>query len=66
MPKLTTVVTVNLPLGLFFWSPNEVSTSLSLLITSWAVLNTYSPFSVKVRPLACLSKSLTLSSYSRD
>ena len=31
-----------------------------------AVLNKYSPFSVNVRPLACLSKSCTLRSCSRD
>ena len=35
----------------------EVETSLSLLITSCAVLKTYSPFSVSVNPLACLSNN---------
>ena len=57
---------VNLPVGLFFWSPNEVSTSFNLLITSCAVLNTYSPFSVRVRPLACLSNNWTFKSCSKD
>ena len=57
MPKLTTVVTVNFPLGLFFLSIKVDSTSLSLEITSCAVLNKYSPFSVKDKPLACLSNS---------
>ena len=66
VPKLTTVVTVNFPLGLFFWSPKVVSTSLSLEITSCAVLNKYPPFSVNANPLACLSKSCTFKSCSKD
>ena len=63
---VTTVVTVSLPCGLSFLSPKVVSTSFSLLITSWAVLNTYSPFSVKVSPLACLSNNFTFKSSSKD
>jgi len=66
VPKLLTVVIVNFPVGLFFWSPREVSTSFNLLITSWAVLKTYSPFSVSVRPLACLSNNCTFKSCSKD
>ena len=49
-----------------FKTANEVSTSLSLLITSRAVLNTYSPFSVRVNPLACLSNNCTFKSCSND
>ena len=50
--SVTTVVTVNFPLGLLFLSIKVDSTSLSLEITSWAVLKRYSPFSVSVKPLA--------------
>ena len=65
VPKLLTVVIVNFPVGLFFWSPKDVSTSFSLLITSCAVLKTYSPFSVSVNPLACLSNNWTFKSCSK-
>ena len=37
--------------------PFPVPLGISLLITSWAVLKTYSPFSVSVSPLACLSNN---------
>ena len=65
-PNPTTVVTINFPEGLSFFSIKEVSTPFKCIMTSLAVLNKVSPSSVKERPLACLSNNDVFKVCSKD